>query len=779
MDGPSRPVLLFVPPLPPLGHGSGPMLQSPVRIRSNLLLLAAVVVLPGFLAAAIAVEKVRYGEREAALRGLRETVRATALLVDGQVQRSLGALTALGNSHYLQSGDMEAFYRQALAIDQPPDVWTLLLDDTGTQKLNTAVPFGTPPPPPAARERVAQVLAGRSPLVTDVVVGPATKRLLTTIYLPAKPSPAGRFVVAQAFSVEHWKKTVLQPHGRTDWVVAVIDRTGKFISRSHNTDEMLGRQARPELVAAAAAANDGLIRHKTLEEIDSYDAFTHSALTGWTIAVAAPVESIEASARQAVVWLALGIGSALMAALLGASIFARTLIRAMETVSVAARALGRGQQPVPSRTSVHEVNVLSEALSEAGRLLSAEQGARAVVEAERERLLDNERSAREAAQGENAAKDQFLALLGHELRNPLAAIAGATQVLARGHHDDPTTRRFLAIIQRQNRHLRQIVDDLLEVSRMLSGKIVLVERPLDLAECVRSCIDALRTTDRAEGYRLEVRAREVWVSGDPARLEQIFNNIVTNSLKFSPAGSEIRIDVAGEDGRARVEITDAGAGIGAELLPHIFEPFVQGPPLPGRQPSGLGIGLALVKQLVELHGGVVRVRSDGAGCGSTFIVSLPRIEAPGAARQVENDRPTSACRVLLVEDNADAREATGELLRGLGYHIVEAEDGEQAMRLAIALTPDVIVMDLGLPGKSGFQVAAEMRKTASLRHVPIIALSGYGQERDRQASSEAGFDVHLVKPIEPEVLVRAIEDQFMRSRARFDRVDLPSEGPAA
>ena len=300
------------------------MIQGPVRIRSILLLLTGVVLAPGFLAAAVAIEKVRDAQRESALRGLTETVRATALLVDGQLQRSIGALTALGNSPSIQTANDRAFYQEAAALDAPPDVWTMLLDKSGKQRINTRVPFGTQLPPPVAQERVAQALATQRPVVSDLIVGPVSKKLLTTVYVPAKADPFGQFVVAQAFSVDHWKKTALQPQGRDRWIVGVIDHQGRFISRSHGSDQMLGRQARPELVAAAAASHDGLIRHATLEGVDSYDAFTHSDLTGWTIAIAAPVTSIENSATQAVRWLLAGGITALAFAVIGALGLSRT-----------------------------------------------------------------------------------------------------------------------------------------------------------------------------------------------------------------------------------------------------------------------------------------------------------------------------------------------------------------------------------------------------------------------------------------------------------------------
>ena len=738
-----------------------------MRIRSHLLLLAAVVLVPGFLAAAVAIAKVREGERQAALRGLHETVRATALLVDGELQRSLGALAALGNSVHLQTGDFEAFHAQAALIEQRPWVWTLLLDETGLQRANTAVPPGSVPPPPASLDRVTTVLATQRPLVSDVFVGPATGKLVTTVYVPAKPSPHGRFVVAQAFAVDHWKQTALQPPERSDWIVAVLDRSGKFVARSHRTDEFLGRPARPELVAAAAAAHDGMIRHSTLEGIEAYDAFTHSKLTGWTIAVAAPVATIEASATQAVAWLSAGLAAALAVALLAASSLNRTLLRAIALASSAASALGQGRRPMPLRTSLNEVNALGRALEEAGQLLAAEQSARAVVEAQRAGLLDNERAAREGAQRENAAKDEFLALLGHELRNPLAAISGATEVLVRGKNDEPTARRFVAIIQRQNRHLKQIVDDLLEVSRLLSGKIALDVRTIDLTDCVRRCVEALRLTEAAAGHVLSLQADEaVWIDGDAVRIEQIVNNLVANALKFSPRSPEVRVRVTGEGLQALIEVSDSGFGIAPELMPHIFEPFVQGPNLRGLQASGLGIGLALVKKLVELHGGAIRAESAGLGAGSVFCVNLPRV-APAALNPQPARVPSqpTRCRVLLVEDNADARDATAQMLRVLGYEVAAAEDGEAGLRALASFTPDVVVLDLGMPAPDGFQVAARIRATPALRDLPLIALTGYGQERDLHATREVGFDAHLVKPVAPQALDAAIQAQLTRSAA--------------
>ncbi len=595
-----------------------------MRIRTLLVIIGTIVILPGLIAAGLAIEQVRQQERAASLRVLTETVRATALLVDGEVQRSVGALEALGNSEHLQSGNLHAFYEQAKAINQPSDVWTLLLDESGRQVLNTALPFGTPAPPPRAAARVRQVLATGLLLASDVIRGPATGKLLTTLYLPAKAAGADhRYVVAQAFSVDHWKRTALRPQGRGDWVVAVIDRQGNFISRSHRADDLVGQPARPELVTAAGASFDGLIRHQTIEGIESYDAFTHSRWTGWTIAVAAPVSAIETPATQSIAWLVGGLLIAMGAGAAAATFVGRKFIQSIEAVSLAAQALACGKVPVFQRGFLRELNRLGDELTEAGQVLRHEKASRQMAEAQREQLLSSERAAREAAESMNASKDSFLALLGHELRNPLAAISGATAVLRMKGCQPDRFDHFLSIIDRQNRHLAYIVNDLLDVSRMLSGKLELKRQQLDLAQVVHGCLNALETTEQAQGYELVVRAETAWVEGDLVRLEQVVNNLVGNALKHSPAGTRVNVTVSTRADHAVLEVTDVGTGMGAQLLPTIFDPFVQGPPLAGRMAAGLGIGLSLVRQLVTLHGGQIVATSRGEGCGSEFVVTLP------------------------------------------------------------------------------------------------------------------------------------------------------------
>jgi signal transduction histidine kinase len=600
-----------------------------VRIRSQLLLMSAVVFVPSFLAAGFAVQKVRDAQRDAALRGLRETVRATSLMVDGQIQRSLGALTALSRSPRLAARDFKGLYGEAQAIDQPPDVWTIIVDAQGVQRVNTSVPFGSAPPPSSlVAPRIAKALASGKPIASDLYTGAATGKLLTTLAVPVRTPDGDRFVLMQAFSVDLWRSKAFEPTRDRSWTTAVIDSTGRFISRSRSPQTYLGKPARPELAAAAAGSSDGLIHHRTLDGIDSYDAFAHSALTGWTIAVAAPVDSIEASATQAVTWLAIGLFSALILAALGAALVGGGLIRALESAAASARGLARGHPVAARSTPIHEVSALNQAFADAARVLAEEERARGVAEADRERLLANETEARKAAQSENASKDKFVAMLGHELRNPLSAIAGAAEVLDRGVGTPEQRGRMLRVILRQSRHLAHIVDDLLEAGRMLTGKIELRASPIELAGRVGACVDAMRLTSEARSHSIVFESEEVWVEADPARVEQIVGNLIGNALKFSPAQAPISVRVWAIGTQAAIAVADRGPGIPEHLAERVFEPFVQGPGPVDGMPSGLGVGLALVRQLVELHGGKVVVSATPGG-GATLTVVLPRATRQG------------------------------------------------------------------------------------------------------------------------------------------------------
>ena len=369
--------------------------------------------------------------------------------------------------------------------------------------------------------------------------------------------------------------------------------------------------------------------------------------------------------------------------------------------------------------------------------------------------LVREMEERRAAERKSSAKDEFLAMLGHELRNPLSAISSASSLLGMPGVGPDSAGRARLIIQRQSQHLSRIVDDLLDLSRAMSGKILLSRKRLDMATLVSSCLDTFRATGRTAGYDIDARLTPGWVDGDATRLEQIATNLIDNALKYTPAGGRIDIAVLEHDGDIVLRVSDSGVGIAPDLLPHVFDVFVQGAISIDRSQGGLGIGLSLVRRLVELHGGTVSASSPGNSSGSTFEIRLPRAEAAAAA-----DTPARAPapeagkpKVLLIEDNDDGREMMATMLASFGYPVLQAGDGLEGVRLACAEHPDVALVDIGLPGIDGYEVARRLRQDPSARAIRLIALTGYGLEEDQRRVLEAGFDLHLVKPVELNALL--------------------------
>jgi signal transduction histidine kinase/ActR/RegA family two-component response regulator len=366
-------------------------------------------------------------------------------------------------------------------------------------------------------------------------------------------------------------------------------------------------------------------------------------------------------------------------------------------------------------------------------------------------------------------RDQFLAMLGHELRNPLGAINNAMGVLnAASPPADEIEKEHRDIIRRQTDHLGRLVDDLLDVSRITTGKVSLQKRPIDLCGLVRA---AARTVDgavHAQRHELLIRTADspVFVHGDPLRLEQIVNNLLTNAIKYTPPGGKIELSVEGDENSAVLCVRDNGIGITPDLVPRVFDLFTQAERALDRSQGGLGIGLTLVRALVEMHGGTVQVESDGAGKGCHFTITLPRIAAPQRASEAPAAPPPAADllsrsrRILLVEDQADSRRALQRLLQIWGHEVEVAEDGVIGLERAMQFSPEIGLIDVGLPGLDGYEVARRIRASVG-DAIRLVALTGYGQPEDRERAYAAGFDLHLVKPINHEQLARALSDSDM------------------
>ena len=344
-------------------------------------------------------------------------------------------------------------------------------------------------------------------------------------------------------------------------------------------------------------------------------------------------------------------------------------------------------------------------------------------------------------------RDEFLAMLGHELRNPLAAITLAGTDLRR--HCSPQGMRALDILERQSKHLARLVDDLLDVARVTTGKVRLQETLVDLDELVA------RTVQSAHSGRIDYRGTHVYVEGDPIRLEEIFSNLISNALKYSPASERVTVEVGANDDTCIVEVTDRGVGIAPEMLPRVFELFTQAAPTLDRSQGGLGIGLTIVKALVELHDGKVTATSPGLGGGSTFRIELPRAHAQETDRKSSKELPSLAgARVLVVDDNPDVVELTSLALAHVGCEVMSATTGPAGLDLLKQHPFDAAFVDIGLPGMNGYEVVRSAREDGI--RTRIIAVSGYGQAGDRQRALDAGFDLHLTKPVSLDQMLRAL-----------------------
>ena len=375
------------------------------------------------------------------------------------------------------------------------------------------------------------------------------------------------------------------------------------------------------------------------------------------------------------------------------------------------------------------------------------------AEQERAHLLVEEQAARGEAETANRVKDQFLAMLSHELRNPLGAITTAVHLLKLVDPAATQGRQALRVVERQTAHLARLVDDLLDVSRVMAGKISLDRRPLDLSEVVGRALAALAGHEWMIRHTVDVQTDPVWVFADATRMDQVVTNLVENAAKYTPPGGRIAVTLREEQRMAVLTVADTGSGMPPELVPHVFELFVQGSRSLERASGGLGVGLTLVRRLVELHDGSVQAASEGLGRGSRFTVRLPVTAARATAGVSDATAPSPLRRrVLIVEDNDDAREMLRDLLRRLGHEVYETVDGIGGVEKALELRPDLTLVDVGLPGIDGYAVARRLRDDPTGRRLRLVALTGYGLPEDRERALAAGFDAHVVKPVDLEKL---------------------------
>jgi signal transduction histidine kinase/ActR/RegA family two-component response regulator len=538
-----------------------------------------------------------------------------------------------------------------------------------------------------------------------------------------------------------------------DWVIGISDGNGLRVARSRGHAQALGTPFSPTLLELMRTKGpEGFGYTTSSDGIRVFTAYTTIHSTGWTVAVGIPEGVMEAGARASFVAFGTGIALSTLLGVLAALFLARSVATPMRELREAARALGRGERPLPPETDVREIAEVADALFAASR-------ERAQAEEAREELLHREQEARATAEAANRAKDEFLAMLGHELRNPLGAISNAVQLLEHPSTDEPRRRDARGIIARQVSHLKRLTDDLLDAGRAVMGKIVLQRRPLDLAALTAQSLATLAASGRTQKHHVVEDLEPVWVQADVIRLDQVISNLVTNATKYTPHGCEIRVSVRQEAGEAVLRVRDEGIGLTPELAARVFDLFVQGDRELDRALGGLGIGLTLVRRLAEMHGGTATVTSEGPGRGAEFIVRLPAIPAPAELQPHAAPRAKAGGRrIVVVEDNADARESLQMLLELQGHQVEVAEDGVAGLELGLRARPEVMLVDVGLPRMDGYEVARRLRAdTGWTRRPVLVAITGYGQPEDRSRALEAGFDLHVPKPVEIDKLLEILE----------------------
>jgi signal transduction histidine kinase len=377
--------------------------------------------------------------------------------------------------------------------------------------------------------------------------------------------------------------------------------------------------------------------------------------------------------------------------------------------------------------------------------------------------ISERKQAEDAVREADRRKSEFLATLAHELRNPLAPIRNGLQIIRLANHDEAAVQEARAMMERQVAHMVRLIDDLLDLSRITNGKIELRKERIELAAAVQDAVEAVRPCMEASGHELTITlpTKPVYVDGDRTRLAQIFANLLNNSAKFTEQGGHIRLTVESQGSDVVVSVKDNGIGIPADMLPQIFNMFTQVDRSLDRSQGGLGIGLSLVRGLVEMHGGRVEAHSAGLGTGSEFIARLPVMLSP-VRRSGNKDRESdeinagSVRRILIVDDYEDSAICLGLMLKIMGHETLTAHDGHEAVEAAATFRPDVMLLDIGLPKLNGYEVCRHIREQPWGERMVLIALSGWGQEEDKLRSKEAGFNFHMVKPVDPAALEKLL-----------------------
>ena len=752
------PILSRLHLLLPAGRALRPFRHLP--LRAHLVALSLGTLFPVVLFCGALVFQLAHQARSSAEGRLLWGARTTSAALDRMFEASIHALQALAQSERLDVPEPDEFFREAFRMEEAQPTWiAVTLQEPDGQVLVDAR-RGSPEraPSPDDRESLLAVLRTEHPAVGDLVRGPGIAPAFQ-VRVPVRRQGTVRYVLSALISAEAVAR--LEGTGARAlpaWTWMVVDGRGVVVERTRDPDAFVGRPAGSSFLKALRAAQEGVFRSSALQGIPSYVGFCRSGLSNWSVAVMVEQALLDAPARNMSLGVAVLGLLALAIAGLGAFLLSGRLSSRIVAAAAAAEDLAAGHRPELPPSSVDEMDRLAGALTRSADLLAER-------ERERDQSLSRAETARAEAERQSRAKDEFLAMLGHELRNPLSPIRSATELLRRRGQGEA---RELAVIERQVQQLVHLVDDLLEVGRITRGRIALRLEPVPLAQAVAGALETTGPMLEARRHYIEVDVpTDLVVRADPLRLAQVVGNLLSNAARYTPPGGHLAVRAYAQDEQAVLEVADDGQGIAADLLPRVFDPFVQGPRSSDRTEGGLGLGLTLVRRLVELHGGTVAAKSPGPGQGTTFTVVLPRAEGAPLQRPAPlPHRAGPSRRILVVDDNADSAELMAEVFRQAGHEVAFAHDGFSALRTVEGFAPEIALLDVGLPGMDGYELARRITQRMGEGAPSYVSVTGYGQPSDRDRSRAAGFVRHVVKPADPQALLALVDEVTLERDAQ-------------
>lgn len=731
----------------------------PHSLFAFLSVLPVAIVVPSLVLAGALILLSWQAQRAEMQRDLQQSVRTLAVALDRELSASLRELERVAETPSLATGDLAQFQTYAASLVALRRHWNnvLLLRADGSQQLNVAFPVGSDPPPGTGYEPLLQSAQSTiSDLFRDPLSGQTTVAASTPVTINGE---RGRLVA----HLDHLEisRFLADLQRRAGSLAVVFDRERRVVARSVDAERYFAQPAPDAYQQLVAAAPSGVSTATSLDGVDVIAAWEQLPW-GWTVIVSVPRSAFSSPLMSAMTaLLALGLGL-LVAAVLGTMVYSRRMAGELRHAGEQASRLAAGEAISDRASGVVEVDALLDAMREASaRVASLLTELRTSEALARQRLAEIELSSQR--------KDEFLAMLAHELRNPLAPISTAAEMLKASQLDARTLARAREVIVRQVVHLTRLVDDLLDVSRLTQGKIVLSRTLLDFRSVLSVSVNAALALalPRKQTINVDTPAEPVWIDGDLVRLTQVADNLLSNALKYSPTGSTVDVRLAVEGSTAVLTVRDEGIGIPPDMLERVFDVFVQGDESLDRAGGGLGLGLTLVRELAQLHGGTAQAASAGPGTGSTFTVRLPLSAAPPQVADSTAEEAEPAAdrhgRILVVDDNRDAAEGLAWILERDKHQVRIALDGRTAVRIAREFKPHVVLLDIGLPVMNGYQVAEQLRSFPETFRAVVIAITGYGQASDRERALQSGFDFHLVKPAEPSQVRRMVAEALQHS----------------